>query len=86
MDAYRDRSPLSHLHQVTTSTLVLHGEEDAKIPASQGWQLYSGLQNLGVESELVIYPGAGHALSERSQQLHLLEAVLGWLVQHGGPS
>lgn len=82
MAAYRDRSPLTYLHRLTTPTLILHGEEDPKIPPSQAWQLYSGLQNLGIESELAIYPRAGHGLSERSHQLHALESILDWYETH----
>jgi len=82
MASYEDRSPIRYLHRVNTPTLILHGEDDGKIPASQARQLYHGLQALGVESQLVIYPRAGHVLSEYGQQTDALLRVLGWFETH----
>lgn len=82
MAAYADRSPLRYLHRVQTPTLVMHGEEDPKIPPGQARQLYHGLQALGVESELAIYPRAGHGLSEYGQQLDALERIRDWIERH----
>lgn len=82
MAAYADRSPIRYLDRVETPTLIMHGEDDGKIPASQARQLHHGLQALGVESELVIYPDAGHGLSEYGHQIDALERIQDWIEAH----
>lgn len=81
-DAYWDSSPVTHLRRVTTPTLILHGQDDPKISSNQGRQLYNGLQRVGVESELVIYPREGHGIGERAHQVDLLQRVRDWYDEH----
>lgn len=82
MAAYRDRSPLTYLHRVETPTLILHGADDGKIPVGQGRQLYHGLQELGVESELAVYPREGHLFGERGHRIDALSRVGAWFQRH----
>jgi len=80
--AYRDHSPVTYLHRVTTPTLILHGKDDPKVPVGQAWQLYRGLQWVGVESKLVIYPREGHGIDERTHQIDLYQRSLRWYDDH----
>jgi len=41
--------------------LLIYGEDDKGVPAEQGRALHEKLQQLGKESELVVYPNANHA-------------------------
>ena len=59
-DRYLALSPLSHLHNARTPTLILHGEADERCPIGQGEQLYVALQDAGVETEFARYPDGGH--------------------------
>lgn len=69
---YLERSPILGAGRVETPTLVLHGEEDRRVPASQGFELHAALRERGVPVELVLYPRAGHGLGEPG---HLLDAA-----------
>jgi dipeptidyl aminopeptidase/acylaminoacyl peptidase len=53
-------SPLRNVAQVTTPTLLLHGETDNEVPFSQAEEMYIALKKLGVETRLVQYKGEGH--------------------------
>jgi dipeptidyl aminopeptidase/acylaminoacyl peptidase len=40
--------------------------------------MYLSLKRLGVETELVIYPGEGHNLSQLDHQIDRMKRVLAW--------
>src|SRR5206468_9790624 len=49
-------SPITHVKQVRTPTLIVHGENDRDVPVSQGHELHRALKDLGVATRLVVYP------------------------------
>ena len=56
MENFRRSSPIEFLHNCKTPTLILHGEEDDRVPVSQAWEIYRALTDLGVEVQMVLYP------------------------------
>jgi dipeptidyl aminopeptidase/acylaminoacyl peptidase len=79
---YWDRSAMKHLRNVTTPTLILHGEEDRRVAMPQGLELYTGLQSLGVETQFVTYPREPHGIQETKHQQDLIERVVDWYSKH----
>ncbi len=77
-DAYWRVSPLRHVARVTTPTLILHGERDARVTPAQGQEFYRALTVRGVPTRFVLYPREGHPIEERAHQLDLLRRVLEW--------
>jgi dipeptidyl aminopeptidase/acylaminoacyl peptidase len=73
-----DRSPLKHVSNTRTPTLVLHGEKDDRVAVSQGQEFYRALQSLGVETRMVIYPREPHGIREREHQLDVQRRILDW--------
>ena len=55
-EAYRKHSPMSFVQNVKTPTLVLHGEQDLRVPISQGYEYYNALHRRGVKARMVVYP------------------------------
>jgi dipeptidyl aminopeptidase/acylaminoacyl peptidase len=53
-------SPLRNIRNVTTPTLILHGEVDNEVPLSQAEEMYIALKKMGVDSTMVQYLGEGH--------------------------
>lgn len=78
MENFRRSSPIEFLHSCTTPTLILHGEEDDRVPVAQAWELYRALTDLGVEVQMVLYPGAGHGISAPKQFADLVTRWVGW--------
>ena len=77
-EAYDAHSAVCFVENAKTPTLVLHGDEDVRVPVSQGWEFYRGLKQMGVETEMVVYPREGHSFREYGHQLDLLRRVLDW--------
>jgi dipeptidyl aminopeptidase/acylaminoacyl peptidase len=81
---YDEHSPARFLEHCNTPTLVMDGEEDARVPISQGTELYNGLRFLGRETQMVQYPREGHFFSEKAHQQDSLERMLRWYESHLG--
>ncbi len=73
-----DRSPLAHINDTRTATLVGHGLADERVHPEQSIELYTGLRIKGVPSGLVLYPREPHGLVERAHQLDFMWRILEW--------
>ena len=76
---YDELSPTSHVANVKTPVLILHGENDAFQQAVPS--LYTAyLREAGVEVEFVLCKGAGHSFGfgKPSYYRDALERALGW--------
>ncbi len=73
-----ERSPIAHIDNAETPTLVIHGANDARVAPGQSYELYTALKHKGIPTQLVLYPREGHGLSEREHQLDYLERVFDW--------
>ena len=81
-EVYEMRSAITFIKNVQTPTLILHGEEDDRVPISQAYEFYKGLQDMGVETKFVIYPREPHGIKEHAHQLDLIRRVLDWYDCH----
>ncbi len=67
--AYRRASAMMSIKQAKTPTLILHGQQDTRVPIGQAQELYMGLKKNNVPVALVFFPREGHGLSEPRHQL-----------------
>lgn len=84
-DSAQRLSPLSYVDAVTVPTLVLHGQEDQRCPLSQAELWHSRLQQNGVRSQLVVYPGGSHLFILNGPVAHRRDynqRVIDWVVEH----
>jgi dipeptidyl aminopeptidase/acylaminoacyl peptidase len=77
-EAYSRSSPMTFIKKAQTPTLVLHGDRDSEVPTPQGYEFWHALKALNVPTELVIYPGEGHAISQPAHQRDIEERLLAW--------
>ena len=82
---YDDDSPITLIRNCRTPTLLLHGINDGGVPVGQAYEFYSGLKDVGVETELVVYPREGHSIQEYGHQLDVQKRVLTWFNKHLKP-
>lgn len=81
--AHYDRhSPIHHVDGIDVPVLILHGDKDTRVPLDQGRLLHGALTFRGAPVEMVRYPDARHWLSDRREEIDLLQRVLGWLEVH----
>jgi dipeptidyl aminopeptidase/acylaminoacyl peptidase len=80
--SYDESSPITSIRNCRTPTLLLHGELDSGVPLGQAYEFHHGLKDLGVETEMVIYPRERHSIQERAHRLDVQRRVLAWFDKH----
>jgi dipeptidyl aminopeptidase/acylaminoacyl peptidase len=83
--AYERWSPSRNAANFKTPTLVIHGELDYRVPASQGLQLFTALQVRDVPSRLLYFPDEGHWILKPRNRVLWYETVLDWLDRWSRP-
>ncbi len=78
LEDYWRSSPIRHITNVTTPTLILHGDEDARVHPTHGMEYHRALKTLGVPVEFVRYPREGHGIRERAHQIDLMRRLVAW--------
>lgn len=77
--SYEKWSPSNHVMNFKTPTLVIHGEQDFRVPYGQGLQLFTGLQQMKVPSKLLIYPDEGHWILKPQNSKLWYTSVIDWV-------
>ena len=70
--------PFFHADRIKTPTLFLGGEKDFNVPVAGGEQMYQALRSLGVDTQLIVYPGQFHNITTPSYQRDRLERYVAW--------
>jgi dipeptidyl aminopeptidase/acylaminoacyl peptidase len=69
-EMYQKWSPHQYAKNFRTPTLVVHGQLDYRLDVSEGLQLFTTLQMLGVPSKMLYFPDEGHwVLKPQNSQL-----------------
>jgi hypothetical protein len=66
---YAKTSPITYVKQARTPTLIQHGELDRRVPIANAYELFQGLQDVGVPTKLIVYKGFGHGITKPKEQL-----------------
>jgi dipeptidyl aminopeptidase/acylaminoacyl peptidase len=75
---YAKSSPMDFIKNVKTPTLVLVGERDGEVPEPQSREFWHALKSLGVETQLVVYAGEGHAIRQPDHRRDIMQRMIGW--------
>ncbi|MGF7149803.1 dipeptidyl aminopeptidase/acylaminoacyl peptidase [Sphingomonas zeicaulis] len=75
-------SPMRAVDRVTVPVLVLHGQEDRRVPIGQGLGFYRGLRLLGKDATMIAYPREPHRIFEFEHQLDMQRRILAWYDAH----
>jgi dipeptidyl aminopeptidase/acylaminoacyl peptidase len=70
--------PFYHADRIKTPTLFLGGEKDFNVPVAGGEQMYQALKSLGIDTEMIIYPGQFHGITRPSYQRDRLQRYVSW--------
>ncbi len=69
-EMYEKWSPRNAAKNFKTPTLVIHGQLDYRLDVSEGFQLFTTLQTMGVPSKMLYFPDEGHwVLKPQNAQL-----------------
>lgn len=70
--------PFLHADRIKTPTLFLGGDKDMNVPLHNGEQMYQALRSLGIDTQLIVYPGQYHGLTIPSYRRDVLQRYLDW--------
>ncbi|MFB6117447.1 S9 family peptidase [Halosegnis sp.] len=68
-------SPATYADDVETPTLVVHAENDYRVPVCNGELFYRYLRKQGVDTRMVRYPREGHELSRSGEPAHVVDRI-----------
>ena len=78
-EEYQKMSPSSYVTDFHTPTLVIHGEQDFRVPYTQGLELFTALQLQKVPSKLLIFPDEGHWVLKPQNTVLWYKTFVDWL-------
>ena len=81
-DIYERHSAIYRIGNVTTPTQVIHGENDLRVPFTQGQEFYRALQRRGVDTEMLILPRTPHGPREPKLLMEVTPRILSWFERH----
>lgn len=83
-------SPLAHAHKIKTPLLIIHSENDFRVPIEQGEQLFAYLRRSGnTPVKMLRFPREGHELSRNGEPKHRirrLTEMVNWFDQYCKPA
>ena len=81
---YEQFNPSRHVDKWRVPMLVVHGEQDFRIPVSQGLAAFTALQRQGIESKFLYFPDENHWVLKPHNSVLWHDTVNDWLQQHLG--
>jgi len=81
-ELYEKFNPATLVSRWRTPMLVIHGEQDFRIPYSQGLGVFTALQRRGIESRLLVFPNENHWVLKPADSIQWHHAVFDWLDAH----
>jgi dipeptidyl aminopeptidase/acylaminoacyl peptidase len=77
-------NPVTYAKNFKTPMLILHGEQDYRVPYVNGTALYAILQSMGVPSRLVIFPNENHWVLSPQNAIYWHWEMQTWLARYIG--
>ncbi|TBR11146.1 MAG: S9 family peptidase [Lysobacter sp.] len=81
---YERFNPVNHVDQWRVPMLVIHSQQDFRIPVEQGIGVFTALQRRNIESKFLYFPDENHWVLKPQNSLQWHETVNTWLRQHIG--
>lgn len=78
-ETYERWNPANHVSNWKTPMLVITGEQDFRVPYTQGLQSFTALQERGIPSQLLVFPDENHWVLGAKNSLQWHQTVFAWL-------
>lgn len=75
-DAYRNRSPIHFVHQLSAPMLLLQGSLDRVVPPNQAQMMVKAVRDQGLAAQYIEFPNEGHGFRHPENRVRALEAEL----------
>ena len=80
-EGHERHNPVHHVADWNTPMLVIHGQEDHRVPLEQGLGAFNALQRRGIPSRFLYFPDETHWVAKPHNSIQWHDTVLGWLDQ-----
>jgi len=80
--SYEKHSPHRLAKNFKTPMLIIHNDLDFRVPVSQGHELFTTLQRLGVPSKFINFPDEGHWVLKPKNSEYWHKEVFAWLKKY----
>jgi dipeptidyl aminopeptidase/acylaminoacyl peptidase len=80
-----ERSPKTHLHQMTCPMLVIQGRNDPRVVAKESEDLASELRKKGKKIELLIFEDEGHDVLKYNNRVACYNAITDFFAKYLKP-
>lgn len=78
---YLQRSPITYVKNIKTPLLILHGQNDVRVPVTQAYELYYALKEQNKPVKMLLSPQTGHAPNDANIIYESIKYVDEWLEQ-----
>ena len=78
-EGHERHNPVQHVANWSTPMLVIHGQEDHRVPLEQGLGTFNALQRRGIPSRFLYFPDESHWVLKPHNSMQWHDTVLGWL-------
>jgi dipeptidyl aminopeptidase/acylaminoacyl peptidase len=78
---YEKFNPVNHVAKWTKPMLVIHGEQDFRVPDLEGIATFTALQRRGIPSRLLYFPNENHWVLKPANSVQWHREVFRWLQQ-----
>jgi dipeptidyl aminopeptidase/acylaminoacyl peptidase len=79
---YEEDSPITYIRHETAPLLVLHGDNDPRVPKEQAHQVVDILKEDGRIVDSHFYPDEGHGFLKRENQMDSIRRMIAWFDQY----
>ncbi|NIP41637.1 MAG: S9 family peptidase [candidate division Zixibacteria bacterium] len=78
----RSISPIHKVDKIQAPLLVIHGENDPRVPVGEARQIISELKAQGGEVDSLIFPDEGHGASKLENRLEMYRTMVDFFKEH----
>jgi dipeptidyl aminopeptidase/acylaminoacyl peptidase len=82
--SYERWNPINHVDKWKTPTLVIHGEQDLRVPYAQGLGVFTALQRRNIPSRFILFPDENHWVLKPKNSMQWYGEVFAWLAKWTG--
>lgn len=81
-DLMMELSPISHVEKIRAPLMVVHGENDPRVPISEAEQLVEAMRKLGREVEFIRISDEGHGVARVRNKVTIYTKIVKFIVEH----
>jgi dipeptidyl aminopeptidase/acylaminoacyl peptidase len=82
---YEQISPHYYAEDFDTPALIIHGQQDLRVPVGQSFELFRTLQSKDIDSRLIYFPDENHWILKPNNSVYWYHEVRDWVEKYAAP-